>query len=253
MSNENGVFSVGTVASTGLYQYKFDFNTSKYTGKYIIFEALTNNGYQQSFDNLWIGPKPAIDVITQFSVDSVVIDAARISIPDETIAMFDLVYGAKGFDPATTGTLIDSIESRVYNLVGINPDTEYDVYVRARNAAGQVSSWSRNPVSFRTLCAAVEISDNSIFLDFKYTISDSSLELSRQGHLNLTDADKKGKYQYYALKGLSAPYLDNGGKKFRKVRLDDFNAKEVTDKLIDWTKAVIKTAIEDQGGILTKK
>lgn len=97
------------------------------------------------------------------------------------------------------------------------------------------------------------ISDNSIFLDFKYTISDSSLELSRQGHLNLTDADKKGKYQYYALKGLSAPYLDNGGKKFRKVRLDDFNAKEVTDKIVDWTKSVIKAAIEDQGGVLTKK
>ena len=97
------------------------------------------------------------------------------------------------------------------------------------------------------------ISDNSIYLDFRYTVSDSSLELSGQGHLNLTDADKKGKYQYYALKGFSAPYIDNGGKKFRKVRLDDFNAKEVTDKIVDWTKAVVKAAIEDQGGVLTRK
>lgn len=97
------------------------------------------------------------------------------------------------------------------------------------------------------------ISDNSIYLDFRYTVSDSSLELSGQGHLDLTDADKKGKYQYYALKGFSAPYVDNGGKKFRKVRLDDFNAKEVTDKIIDWTKAVVKSAIEDQGGELKRK
>jgi hypothetical protein len=97
------------------------------------------------------------------------------------------------------------------------------------------------------------ISDNSIYLDFRYTISDSSLELSGQGHLNLTDADKKGKYQYYALKGFSAPYIDNGGKKFRKVRLDDFNAKEVTDKIVDWTKDVVKAAIEDQGGDLKRK
>lgn len=97
------------------------------------------------------------------------------------------------------------------------------------------------------------ISDNSIYLDFRYTVSDSSLELSGQGHLNLTDVDKKGKYQYYALKGFSAPYIDNGGKKFRKVRLDDFNAKEVTDKIVDWTKAVVKAAIEDQGGELKRK
>jgi hypothetical protein len=96
------------------------------------------------------------------------------------------------------------------------------------------------------------IADNSIYLDFRYTISDSSLELSGQGHLRLTDEDKKGKYQYYALKGFSAPYIDNGGKKFRKVRVDDFNAKEITDKIIDWTKAVVKAAIEDQGGELKK-
>ena len=164
-SNENGVFSVGTVASTGLYQYKFDFNTSEYTGKYIIFEALTNNGYQQSFDNLWIGPKPAIDVITQFSVDSVVIDAARIKIPDETVAMFDIIYGPKGFDVATEGTVVESIEGREYSLEGINPDTEYDVYVRARNAEGKVSDWSRNPVSFRTLCPAIEITESSWFVE----------------------------------------------------------------------------------------
>ncbi len=164
-SNENGVFSVGTVASTGLYQYKFDFNTSEYTGKYIIFEALTNNGYQQSFDNLWIGPKPAIDVITQFSVDSVVIDAARIKIPDETVAMFDIIYGPKGFDVATEGTVVESIEGREYSLEGINSDTEYDVYVRARNAEGKVSDWSRNPVSFRTLCPAIEITESSWFVE----------------------------------------------------------------------------------------
>lgn len=96
------------------------------------------------------------------------------------------------------------------------------------------------------------ISDNSIYLDFKYTLSDSSLEKSQEGHINLTQADKQGKYKYYALKGFSAPYIDNGGKKFRKTKLNDFNAKEVTDKIIDWTKAVVKAAIEDQCGELKR-
>ena len=164
-SYEDAVFSVGTVSTSGMYQYKFDFNTSEYEGKYIIFEALTNNGYYQSFDNLWIGPKPTIDVITQFSVDSVVIDAARIKIPDETVALFDIIYGPKGFDVESEGTVVESIEGREYSLEGINPDTEYDVYVRARNAQGQVSDWSRNPVSFRTLCTAIEITESSWFVE----------------------------------------------------------------------------------------
>jgi hypothetical protein len=164
-SSDKGILSVPTVSAQGMYQYKIDFNTADYTGKYIIFEAVTNNGYYQSFDNLWIGEKPSIDIIAKFNVDSVVIDAARITIPDETVAMFDIVYGTKGFDPATAGTIIDSIEGRVYSLTALTPDTEYDVYVRARNAAGQVSAWSRNAMSFRTLCSAAEISATSIFVE----------------------------------------------------------------------------------------
>ena len=176
-TSENGILPIGTVSAQGMHQYKIDFNTANIniTGKYVIFEAITNDGYYQSFDNLWIGEKPAIDIIAKFSVDSVVIDAARINIPDETVAMFDIVYGAKGFDPETAGTLIDSIEGRVYNLVGITPDTEYDVYVRARNAAGQVSAWSRNPMSFRTLCSATDITAEVIFVENfdEYTVNDN--------------------------------------------------------------------------------
>lgn len=96
------------------------------------------------------------------------------------------------------------------------------------------------------------ISDNSIYLDFKYALSDSSLEKSQEGHINLTPEDKQGKYKYYALKGFSAPYIDNGGKKFRKTKIEDFNAKEIADKILDWTKAVVKAAKEDQGGELKK-
>ena len=96
------------------------------------------------------------------------------------------------------------------------------------------------------------ISDNSIYLDFKYSIDTLSLEKSQEGHLNLTPKDKQGKYKYYALKGFSAPYLDNGGKKFRKTKVEDFNAKQVADKIIDWTKDVVKAALEDQGGELKR-
>ena len=233
-SNENGVFAVGTVDAQGLYQYKFDFNTSDYTGKYIIFEAVTNNGYYQSFDNLWIGPKPAIDVIAQFSVDSVVIDAARIKIPDETVAMFDVIYGVKGFDIESEGTVVESIEGREYSLEGINPDTEYDVYVRARNAEGKVSAWSRNPVSFRTLCAATVIdADNWYVEDFEsyenYATALGCLVQSYGGSYNYRIATSMeyydgSSYSYvekYPAQGSNMAYLSSANNSwlFRAVEL----------------------------------
>lgn len=97
------------------------------------------------------------------------------------------------------------------------------------------------------------ISDNSIYIDFKYNLEDCSLENNSCGHLNLTDEDKKGKYKWLSLKGFTAPYYDKGGKKFRKVRLDKFDLKTFIDKTKDWVKDVVDAALEDQGGELNRK
>lgn len=97
------------------------------------------------------------------------------------------------------------------------------------------------------------LSDNSIYIDFSYSLEDCALENNGCGHLNLTDEDKKGKYKYYALKGFTAPYYDKGGKKFRKVRLDKFDLKTFIDKTKDWVKDVVDAALEDQGGELKRK
>ena len=97
------------------------------------------------------------------------------------------------------------------------------------------------------------ISDNSIYIDFNYSLEDCALENNGCGHLNLTDEDKKGKYKYYALKGFTAPYYDKGGKKFRKVRLDKFDLKTFIDKTSEWVKDVVDAALEDQGGELKRK
>lgn len=97
------------------------------------------------------------------------------------------------------------------------------------------------------------LSDNSIYIDFRYNLDECSLEMNGCGHLNLTDVDKIGKYKYYALKGFTAPYYDKGGKKFRKVRLDKFDLKTIIDKTKDWVKDVVDAALEDQGGELKRK
>lgn len=96
------------------------------------------------------------------------------------------------------------------------------------------------------------IAENSIYLTFKCDIEESTVEFYQSGHLDLTPKDKEGKYKYYVLKGFTAPYYDAGGNKFRKTRLDNFDADNVYSKTIDWIKGVVDAALEDQGGVLKR-
>ena len=97
------------------------------------------------------------------------------------------------------------------------------------------------------------IQENGIYMYFTWYLADNSLENTRNGHLELTDADKQGKYKYYALKSLIDPYLDEGGKKFRKCRMNEFSAKDLDNKISEWICAVIDAALKDQGGVLKRK
>ena len=97
------------------------------------------------------------------------------------------------------------------------------------------------------------IQENGIYMYFTWYLADNSLENTINGHLELTDADKQGKYKYYALKSLIDPYLDEGGKKFRKCRMNEFSAKDLDNKISEWICAVIDAALKDQGGVLKRK
>ena len=97
------------------------------------------------------------------------------------------------------------------------------------------------------------IQENGIYMDFTWDLTDNSLENNQNGHLELTDADKQGKYKYYALKSLIDPYLAEGGKKFRKCRMNEFSAKDLDNKMTEWICAVIDAALKDQGGVLKRK
>ena len=97
------------------------------------------------------------------------------------------------------------------------------------------------------------IQENGIYMYFTWYLADNSLENTINGHLELTDADKQGKYKYYALKSLIDPYLDEGGKKFRKCRMNEFSAKDLDNKISEWICAVIDAALKDQGGVLKRR
>jgi hypothetical protein len=75
-----------------------------------------------------------------------------------TTALWDIQWGAAGFDQATEGTLISDTADNPYSLGSLSPETDYEYYVRADcGASDGVSAWA-GPFSFTTPCAT-EIPD----------------------------------------------------------------------------------------------
>jgi len=64
---------------------------------------------------------------------------------------WDLIWGLKGFNPSTSGTLITNITEVPYLLEGLQAVTEYDFYVRGHCDATTVSIWN-GPVTLQTQC-----------------------------------------------------------------------------------------------------
>ncbi len=60
-----------------------------------------------------------------------------------------LIWGPKGFNPSTEGTLVDSISTQYYFLDSLTPVTAYDVYFRSKCNGGFFSNWSKK-YSFKT-------------------------------------------------------------------------------------------------------
>lgn len=64
---------------------------------------------------------------------------------------WDVIYGPQGFNPQTEGILLTGIAQYPFTLAGLDPETNYDFYVRAVFSES-VSYWSW-PESFKTLGA----------------------------------------------------------------------------------------------------
>ncbi len=84
--------------------------------------------------------------ITQSSADIIWTESG-------TATAWELEWGIDGFSPGN-GTLVSITNNPTYQLTGLNPNTEYDYYVRAICSIGDESNWV-GPVSFMTLCGII--------------------------------------------------------------------------------------------------
>ncbi|MBE0661290.1 MAG: right-handed parallel beta-helix repeat-containing protein [Bacteroidales bacterium] len=91
---------------------------------------------------------PTVPVVSNVTHNSVTLSWNPGS--DETL--WNLKYGAPGFDPDIEGTLITGITTTTYLLEGLAENTSYDVYVQADCNVRSLSSWA-GPAQFTTMYA----------------------------------------------------------------------------------------------------
>ena len=149
-------------------KYDIDINTVGQF-KYVIFEGINKYYSSLQIDDISVGPKPEVDIIWSFSVDSIDITTAQVVVPDTAIAAFDIIYGLAGFDlTSENNTVVENIaggkDAGRFAIKNLNPATEYEVYVRSRKG-DKVSAWSSVSVKFRTLCSAFVVSDENPFVE----------------------------------------------------------------------------------------
>ncbi len=102
---------------------------------------------------LIIGPPPTCPAATAVTAGTVTSGGATISWTNGSgsIASTLIEYGPAGFTPGT-GTVVNNVTSP-YVLTGLNPATNYTVYVRHACTGGNGNSFYAGPAAFTTLCA----------------------------------------------------------------------------------------------------
>lgn len=109
------------------------------------FTALANRALVAVFQQILVCPQPV-----SLTLNAVGEQFAFISwVSPSGIDHWDLIWGEAGFDPATSGTLVQGLTQASYTLSGLNQHTAYDVYVRAWCESAYVSDWS-GPLQFMT-------------------------------------------------------------------------------------------------------
>lgn len=91
-------------------------------------------------------PRPSSLIIDQVSSHDVILSYAT------TASVINVEYGSKGFLKGT-GTTVNGVGTNPYQITGLNPNTEYDVYIQADCGGSNGQSLWYGPVSFKTRLA----------------------------------------------------------------------------------------------------
>ncbi|HOE05549.1 MAG TPA: fibronectin type III domain-containing protein, partial [Bacteroidales bacterium] len=153
----------GTAAATSYSNIMRTF-VAPTTGIYYFMVHVNNNitPYYLGFDNFRLELSPTCLPVSSVTASLVTNHTATVSwVANGAATTWNLIYGPNGFNPLTEGTLVEGITATSYQITGLSPTTQYQVYVQGDCGAGDLSIWS-DPVSFTTLVACPAIVSTSL-------------------------------------------------------------------------------------------
>ncbi|TQD33368.1 choice-of-anchor L domain-containing protein, partial [Haloflavibacter putidus] len=160
----NSILNVGTLLGDSWQEYIINVSSYSITGPARVRFTVTGSTNGSAFYNdiliddvsfmeLPTCPKP-INLVTE-NATSTSVDVSWT--PNGSETEWEIIYGPVGFDPETEGTsVIDNNGTAGITLTGLNPATDYDVYVKAVCSPTDESNLT-GPIAFSTECDVISL------------------------------------------------------------------------------------------------
>ena len=163
----NAISKAPVVSEAGYYMYTADIPVSTSGNKYIIFNAHNKGRTDVLIDNIRVFVRPNCSSIFNFTIDSITKNSVRVVVNDEGITNWQVGYCISG-NGSENLTIVDAAANANSCVVtGLNPDTEYDFYVR-NNCGSEFSLWSDEFITIHTYCEPMAITiDNPLIEGFE--------------------------------------------------------------------------------------
>lgn len=163
---------------------------------------------------------------TSITWESAVLDCT----PGNFGNQWEILYGYQGFDTTSAGILIENVDGHPYSLTGLEPETDYDFYVRTVCDGPEVSEWS-GPQQFTTaeyICAP----EWEVLPYYQYNMQVVG-KLYIDGEQSFNPNDKVGAFIDGECRGIATPDPDLFGLVFLSIGSDEISGGLVTFKIWD--------------------
>jgi hypothetical protein len=135
------------------YEKKTFYFSPTVSGVYYFGINVTSDYYPYylAFDDFEFAIAPPCNAPDTLSATNITTSSADLNWNGDTTKTYILEYGPSGFTPGT-GTVVSIVDSLNYTATGLNPNTDYDYYVKKVCAPGVDTSDYSITETFTTLC-----------------------------------------------------------------------------------------------------
>ena len=157
--------AVNTVSEEGWYEYSVVIPQAD-NALYVIFEGISQGGADIYVDDIEIRAVPSCRKPERVMVEEADPTSVTITIDDPEGTKWDVAVMKRdslmedGFQPV----VMETVTEKTATIEGLQPATDYDLYVRANCGVGETSEWT-SLVQFSTTCVAKTVTSDTPFSD----------------------------------------------------------------------------------------